>query len=134
MLAASAPLAAVNGRTLKSAPSLRKRALIMRDIMLGLSIVAGLALGSREPAQAHEWYPQECCHRGDCAPVDEVNRLTSKDNDAPRLVVTSKHGTAVFPATLPWRKSEDHRMHVCMRPSLYGGMGVVCIFVPPPMY
>jgi hypothetical protein len=35
---------------------------------------------------------------------------------------------------LPLRESKDHRMHVCMRPSLYGGMGVICVFMPPSMF
>jgi hypothetical protein len=94
-------------------------------------VAAGSLLGI--PAQAHDWYPAECCNGSDCAPADAVVRLSS-DGKPPRLLVTSKHGTALVPVTLPYRESKDHRMHICMRPSLYGGMGVICIFMPPSMY
>ena len=63
--------------------------------------------------------------------MDKAVRLSNSDN---QFIVTSRHGTAIVPVTLPHRVSKDHRMHVCMRPSLYGGMGVICLFMPPSMY
>jgi hypothetical protein len=62
----------------------------------------------------------------DCAPVEraEVQPDTT-------LVVTSKHGTGIVPATMPRRESKDHRMHVCMRPSNDGQMRIICVFLPP---
>jgi hypothetical protein len=101
--------------------------------LFGCLLMTAMALAISKDLHAHDWYPHECCHGDDCAPVDNVAKLAGKENE-PQLVVTSKHGTAVLPTTLPWRKSHDHRMHVCMRPSLYGGMGVTCIFMPQPMY
>jgi hypothetical protein len=86
------------------------------------------------PAKAHDWCPYDCCHGGDCAPVDNVTRIAPGGSGEGRLILTSKHGTAILPPDLPVRESKDHRMHVCMRPSLYGGMGVTCVFMPPSMY
>jgi hypothetical protein len=76
-------------------------------------------------AQAHDWYPIECCHMMDCAPVDSV------DTSNNQLVVKSKLGSVSVPATFPRRESKDHRMHVCMRPDPAGGMHLICIFLPP---
>jgi hypothetical protein len=86
------------------------------------------------PAKAHEWYPHDCCHGGDCATVDNVTRIVPAGGGETRLVLTSKHGTAILPPDFPLRESKDHRMHVCMRPSLYGGMGITCVFMSPSMY
>jgi hypothetical protein len=82
--------------------------------------------------RAHDWYPVECCHSIDCAPVDSVGQIVPTGGGVPQLVVTSKHGTAVVPQDLPRRPSKDNRMHVCMR-SLNGITYVLCLFVPPSM-
>jgi hypothetical protein len=92
------------------------------------------ALCGQPLAHAHDWYPHECCSGGDCAVVDRLVPLSPTGDSGPRFIVTSKHGTASVPSTLPLRESKDHRMHVCMRPSLYGGMGVICVFMPPSMF
>jgi hypothetical protein len=86
------------------------------------------------PAKAHEWYPHDCCHGGDCAAVDQVTRIASAGGDETQFVLTSRHGTAILAPDFPLRESKDHRMHVCMRPSLYGGMGVICVFMPSSPY
>jgi hypothetical protein len=104
------------------------------SIAVAAAILIGCVCLRAGAANAHEWYPHECCNGDDCAPVDKVIRLTPAGTGDPRLIVTSRHGTAVVPGTLPSRESKDHRMHVCMRPSFYGGMGVVCLFMPPSMY
>jgi hypothetical protein len=106
----------------------------MLQILVALFVVAGTVFSWSRPAKAHDWYPIECCHAQDCAPVEKTAWLVPTGGSPRRLVVTSKHGTAVVPETLPLRESKDSRMHVCMRPSLYGGMGVICLFVPPAMY
>jgi hypothetical protein len=79
------------------------------------------------PASAHDWYPIECCHGMDCAPVE---RAELKEGST--LVVTSKHGTGIVPATMPRRESQDNKMHVCMRPTSGGQMRIICVFLPPP--
>ena len=97
------------------------------------SVFAFIASCGLSPAKAHDWYPHECCHGGDCAPVDNVTRIVTAASEA-GLILTSKLGTALLPPNFPVRESKDHRMHVCMRPSLYGGMGITCVFMPPSMY
>ena len=106
----------------------------MLQILVSLSVLTSAALFWSVPARAHDWYPMECCHATDCAPVEKTAWLVPTSGAARQLIVTSKHGTAIVPQTLPVRESRDNRMHVCMRPSLYGGMGVICLFVPPAMY
>ena len=83
-------------------------------------------------ARAHDWYPIECCHAIDCAPVESVGQIVPTGGGVPQLVVTSKHGTAIVPQDLPRQTSKDNRMHVCMR-YLNGTMSVLCLFVPPTM-
>ena len=62
----------------------------------------------------------------DCAPVERA-----EVQEGANLLVTSKHGTGIVPATMPRRESKDHRMHVCMRPSSDGQMRIICVFLPP---
>lgn len=88
-------------------------------------VFAGL-LAITTPASVYDWYPIECCHGMDCAPVEKVEML-----EGTSLVVTSRHGTGVVPATMLRRESKDSRMHVCMRPSNSGGMRIICVFLPP---
>lgn len=76
-------------------------------------------------ASAHDWYPWDCCSGHDCAPVERAEVLPNAE-----LLVTSRHGTALVPATFPKRDSQDNRMHVCMRRS-EAGMQPICIFLPP---
>lgn len=93
------------------------------------------------PAQAHDWYPPECCHELDCAPVDKVEMLPGASMaimGAPSggagpgaMMVTTKHGTAYVPADFPRRASKDNRMHACMRKTQMGTMKLICIFLPP---
>jgi hypothetical protein len=98
------------------------------------SVFAVIASCGLSPARAHDWYPHECCHGGDCAPVDNVTRIVMAASGETGLILSSKLGTALLPPNFPVRESKDHRMHVCMRPSLYGGMGITCVFMPPSMY
>jgi hypothetical protein len=97
------------------------------------SVFAVIASCGLSPARAHDWYPHECCHGGDRAPVDNITRIVTAASEA-GLILTSKLGTALLPPNFPVRESKDHRMHVCMRPSLYRGMGITCVFMPPNMY
>ena len=97
--------------------------------LLGLAVACVLLT----PAQAHDWYPRECCHDNDCAPVESVARISSlaTSSQLPSTVVTTKHGTAVVPPNLPRRESKDNRMHACMNPGPMGKMQLICLFTPP---
>lgn len=97
------------------------------------------------PAAAHDWYPMECCHGLDCAPVEKVEYVnvvatpmgpflpgtSAHANPTLSMLVTTKHGSVVVPANFPRRESRDHRMHACMRPGERGYMRLICIFLPP---
>jgi hypothetical protein len=91
------------------------------------------------PAAAHDWYPLECCHEMDCAPVDRAEIVPIPTTaEAPgvgagpaAMIVTTKHGTVIVPANFPRRESKDHRMHACMMPGANGQMQLICIFMPP---
>lgn len=94
-------------------------------LLLAVCVIAVPAVSSG--ATAHSWYPTECCHNDDCAPVDRVD-----NSNGNAMVVTTRHGTATVPETLTRRESRDEKMHVCMRPSVFNSqMRVLCIFVPP---
>ena len=101
-------------------------------IVVVLSIIATVVHFHSAPTQAHDWYPKECCQDNDCAPVESA-QLVPAGNGLLQLVVTSKHGTAVVPQNIPRRLSKDSRMHVCLLPDPWGGMDVMCLFVPPPV-
>jgi hypothetical protein len=99
-----------------------------------LRSVAAIALSllALSAALAHEWYPMECCHGLDCAPVEGVQTLAPAGmHGLATLLITTKYGTAVVPADFPRRASKDNRMHACMRQSATGRMHLLCFFVPP---
>ena len=85
-------------------------------------------LAAATPAAAHDWYPMECCHAMDCAPVEKVEMLPgpciasmlaapAQADGLGAMLVTTKHGSVVVPANFPRRESKDNRMHACMRPA-----------------
>jgi hypothetical protein len=103
------------------------------------TVTAAFILGLlTTPATPHEGYPMECCHDQDCAPVEKAEiinmpalaGLAGLSTKVPptRMLVTTKHGTALVPDNLPRRTSPDGRMHAC----IHGGV-VICIFMPPAM-
>jgi hypothetical protein len=49
----------------------------------------------------------------------------------PVMRVTTKHGSALVPASFPRRESKDHQMHACMMPGEGSKMRLICIFLPP---
>ena len=104
--------------------------------------ILAAALAAATPAAAHDWYPMECCHAMDCAPVDKVEMLPgpsiasmlstpAQADSVGGMLVTTRHGSVVVPANFPRRESKDNRMHACMRPNPNGGMRLICIFLPP---
>ena len=98
-----------------------------------MAIAAMALLAQFRSAEAHSWYPPECCHEIDCAPVDEAIWVSRADGGPPQLLVTSKFGTAKIPRGFLPQQSKDSRMHVCMGYDDFGGKSVLCFFVPPSM-
>jgi hypothetical protein len=84
------------------------------------------------PAEAHSWYPKDCCHDDDCLPVERVVRLAPTGGGAPQFLVT-RRGTTLIPENFPVRESNDSRMHICVRANEYGRDDVMCLFMPPSM-
>jgi hypothetical protein len=69
------------------------------------------------PSNAHEaitgWhYPTYCCGEGDCA-----HAIAASRNQDGSLTVTTKHGTATFPATFKHEPSPDGLIHACFTPN-----------------
>ncbi len=86
-------------------------------------------MAAASAAAAHDWYPRECCHDLDCAPVEVVRELPDG-----ALELTSRVGTTIVPAAFPRQPSPDGLMHICMvRYSHLDGMRPVCLFVPSHM-
>jgi hypothetical protein len=90
------------------------------------------AIHLTELAEAHSWYPAECCHDQDCVPVDSV-RSVSVAGGGQALIVRSKLGGVLIAPEFPRRDSKDGRMHICMGPDGLGNYHVYCLFVPPSM-
>jgi hypothetical protein len=97
---------------------------------VALPALAGASLLGRAPAKAHDWYPIECCHSRDCAPV-ETMAWEEGYGERPQLAITSKHGTVLIPPNFPVRTSKDGRMHVCTYRTFDDGLAVACLFYPP---
>jgi hypothetical protein len=77
-------------------------------------------------ADAHDWYPLECCDGGDCAPADVVVR-----RDDGSYLLKARGMSVIVPADYPyWRTSPDARIHVCIR-KLTSGNALICAFRGP---
>jgi hypothetical protein len=99
-------------------------------LLIGATIILWVGIRS---ANAHDWYPMECCHGMDCSTVDKVEVLTPVSANAPpAMVVTTKYGSVLVPPDFPRGESQDNRMHACMRQGATGSMHLLCIFLPPP--
>ena len=91
-----------------------------------LTMWAGLLVGQRD-ADAHDWYPLECCGDHDCAPADNV--IQRSDGS---LLVTARGMSVVIPKDYPgWKKSPDERIHVCIRKLRSGSEYLICAFRSP---
>jgi len=86
----------------------------MLNILIIASVFAITAPYLLGPAKAHEWYPADCCYGGDCAPVDYVTRIVPAGGGEQRLVLTSKHGTAVLPPDFLSHTGIERLSHACL--------------------
>jgi hypothetical protein len=111
-------------RASSSQPAMRLR--YFAPCCLGLTVWAGLLVWPRD-ADAHDWYPLECCGGHDCAPADNV--IQRSDGS---LLVTARGMSVVIPKDYPgWRKSPDERIHVCIRKLRSGSEYLICAFRSP---
>jgi hypothetical protein len=77
----------------------------MLRVLLSVVLLAG---GLQFPAQAHSWYPNECCSHDDCMPAD--NLVTGEDGG--KIVIVGHHRISI-PNRLAPRSSPDERIHIC---------------------
>ena len=93
----------------------------MRKMILGSALIVGMSFVGG-PVIAHSWYPKDCCHNQDCAPV------LAEDDET----VTTIHGTARKDTLIlrPERPSKDLGDHACLVPADdYGQTKAVrCLF------
>lgn len=80
-------------------------------------VLAGAVVLIGGTAKTHEavtgWhYPMHCCGEGDCALATAATR-----NSDGSLTVTTKHGTATFPASFKYEESPDGLIHACFSPA-----------------
>lgn len=66
------------------------------------------------PSEAHHWYPYECCHEMDCAPILNIYYM----NDGSKLVTIKLENnifrSAIFPKDFNIRASLDNEQHACI--------------------
>lgn len=90
---------------------------------LAVAIVALLMLNA-PPARGHQadsgWhYPTYCCGETDCG-----HALSAVRNPDGSLTVTTKHGTATFPANFKHEDSPDGLIHAC-----FTSVRLYCLFL-----
>jgi len=79
-------------------------------------LIAFAIVSAPTSAHAHEavtgWqYPHRCCHDTDCAHA--ISAIRNSDGS---LTVTTKHGTATYPASFKYEPSPDGLIHACFTP------------------
>jgi hypothetical protein len=103
----------------------------MLRFILACTAMSGLAsiIFGSAPAQAHDWYPLECCGRNDCRPA----RSTEGDGRGGMTVIVGDLRIGI-PEGFDRRPSPDGRIHVCFRtyPETDGHVIVtpICLFLP----
>ena len=102
---------------------------IIRSALVALPVLVGMA--ALAPAKAHDWYPNDCCHDKDCAPVESMVRLCRRVEASRRSWSRRSTARRAFRRDFSLRESKDSRMHVCMGRHDTGDMDVICLFMPP---
>lgn len=105
----------------------------MRTVTLAFAVSSGLAgtFAGCTTAQAHDWYPVECCAQQDCVPARSVDA----DGRGGDMTVVVGDLRILVPAGFPARTSPDSRVHVCFR--MFAGdmdgspvLTPICLFLP----
>ena len=90
----------------------------MVPVLCALSLVVG-------SAQAHHWYPRECCTDQDCFRATVVVRRPDGS-----LKIDAGHITVIVPPGFPARPSQDNDPHVCVYRDIRGRYHARCVFLP----
>jgi hypothetical protein len=109
--------------------SVRSAAIVI-CIAIGLPAVLTKSVESHTHVEADgttvSWYPQECCHQGDCRPVVQVQRGPAG------LWMTTSDGLTVLVGPRDARRaSRDMRWHVCIALDDTETQKIRCVFEPP---
>jgi len=95
-----------------------------------VSLSALLLITPGAPADAHSWYPEECCSQYDCMPADAINA----DGRGMTIVSVGHHRISI-PTGLKPRASPDSRIHICFQSATqeFGDSYLmpICLFLPP---
>lgn len=104
----------------------------LQALVYALGLIAILATGAR----AHDWYPWECCHAQDCAPMGEAMQEP--------LPKPAPGGWLLDDGMLiPYsqaRTSPDGKFHICRRNGERSGALIapdkrpVCFWAPQPSF
>ena len=91
--------------------------------------VATIIFGSAS-VQAHDWYPIECCARGDCMAAKGI-----EGDGYGGMTATVEDLRVAIPEGLTPRPSQDSRIHVCFRTfanEIDGNIIIrpICLFLP----
>ena len=89
-----------------------------------LSRIAPLLLATTLAAQAHSWYPIECCkskeEHGDCRPVPCEELLEDQHGG---VDYRAPEGSKIYVAPSRVHPSPDSKCHICYEPRGEGGVG-----------
>lgn len=97
--------------------------MLMRALMCGTLVCA--TVGAALQANAHSWYPKECCSNRDCQPAAGLYSDARGDT-----IVRVGRQQFLVPPDLRRRPSPDGRIHVCIQYDEFGLQYPVCLFVP----
>ena len=76
-------------------------------------------------AQAHLWYPKECCNELDCFRANSVVRQPDGS-----LRIRAGNKTVIVPPDFEKLPSQDRDAHICVFSDLQGRYHPRCVFLP----
>lgn len=97
-------------------------------LVLVAIIVFSMFVAWTQRADAHDWYPIECCSDKDCRPVS-----ASAIRTGPQGYVINSSGETVGYRDSRVRTSPDDDYHWCNAGGMEKGR-TICLFVPQQMY
>ena len=103
---------------------------VRRTLLLAIaSLFVGGTVSWGTRANAHSWYPKECCSNDDCMPVENIETDARGDT----IVIVGHHRIKI-PRSLRVRSSPDGRSHICFRvvtePEVDSFTMPLCLFQP----
>lgn len=80
-------------------------------------------------ANAHVWYPNDCCNDRDCAVITSMTEMPNGN-----LRIETEHGFAFAPRGFQPKSSLDEYAHACLRQigpdEEHMGWMLICLFLP----